>query len=179
MLVYFINFINYFCTETYEIFKFYFNTMFSTGKLKFFFCNSLNSSNNIIDSKNDIIFSSFQFNYILLLLFFCCALFFSFLLFFINYIFVKKNKYYDKSLPYECGFDVTGSPRISFNVQFYIIAILFLIFDVELVITYPWLVSLKFITFGGNLIICFFFLILLLSYFYESFNNCFNFKNFF
>lgn len=137
--------------------------------------------NNMTDKNHSNLvntYSNFQFNYLLLFLFFCCAAFFSFLLFFINYMLVKKNKYYDKSLPYECGFDVIGSPRVSFNVQFYIIAILFLIFDVELVITYPWLVSLKFINFKGCLVISFFFLILLLSYFYESFNNCFNFKTF-
>ncbi len=145
--------------------------------LTFFFkTDVILSSNNNTDTVLN--FSNFQFNYFLLFLFFCCAIFFSFLLFFINYMLVKKNKYYDKALPYECGFDVIGSARVSFNVQFYIIAILFLIFDVELVITYPWLVSLKYVNFSGNLAICFFFLTLLLSYFYESFNNCFNFKHF-
>ena len=168
------NFINFICFVIYEMMMKIYYMCFNIDYT------IISEGDNLVETNSTINnFTSLQFNYFLLFLFFCCAAFFSFLLFFINYLFVKKNKYYDKSLPYECGFDVTGSPRVSFNVQFYIIAILFLIFDVELVITYPWLVSLKFINFNGNLIICFFFLILLLSYFYESFNNCFNFKNFF
>lgn len=127
----FINKIIIFCYDIYEIILTFFNsyTFKEINNNKFNDIIFININNNN--------YSSFQLNYLLLLLFFCCALFFSLLLFFINYILVKKNKYYDKALPYECGFDVIGSPRVSFNIQFYIVAILFLIFDVELVITYP------------------------------------------
>jgi NADH-quinone oxidoreductase subunit A len=43
-----------------------------------------------------------------------------------------------KLMPYESGMDPVGSARIQFDVKFYLIAILFLVFDVELLFLYPW-----------------------------------------
>jgi NADH-quinone oxidoreductase subunit A len=47
-----------------------------------------------------------------------------------------------KDYPYECGSDVIGSPRTRFEVKFYQVAILFLVFDIETAFLYPW--ALKF-----------------------------------
>jgi len=46
-----------------------------------------------------------------------------------------------KQMPYESGMDPIGSARQRFDVKFYLIAILFLVFDVELLFLYPWAVS--------------------------------------
>ena len=46
-----------------------------------------------------------------------------------------------KQLPYESGMDPVGDARQHFDVKFYLIAVLFLVFDVELVLLYPWAVS--------------------------------------
>lgn len=46
-----------------------------------------------------------------------------------------------KQMPYESGMDPTGDARQPFNVRFYLVAILFLVFDVELLFLYPWAVS--------------------------------------
>ena len=43
-----------------------------------------------------------------------------------------------KQAPYECGLESTGDPWVQFNVQYYIYALLFVIFDVEVVFIYPW-----------------------------------------
>jgi NADH-quinone oxidoreductase subunit A len=43
-----------------------------------------------------------------------------------------------KDVPYECGSDVIGSPRARFEVKFYQVAILFLVFDIEVAFLYPW-----------------------------------------
>ncbi len=43
-----------------------------------------------------------------------------------------------KLAPYECGMESSGDPWIPFNVQFYIYALLFVVFDVEVVFIYPW-----------------------------------------
>jgi NADH-quinone oxidoreductase subunit A len=43
-----------------------------------------------------------------------------------------------KDYPYECGSDVIGSPRTRFEVKFYQVAILFLVFDIETAFLYPW-----------------------------------------
>jgi NADH:ubiquinone oxidoreductase subunit 3 (subunit A) len=45
-----------------------------------------------------------------------------------------------KEMPYESGMDPVGSARMQFDVRFYLIAILFLVFDVELLFLYPWAV---------------------------------------
>lgn len=46
-----------------------------------------------------------------------------------------------KLMPYESGMDPVGSARMQFDVKFYLIAILFLVFDVELLLLYPWATS--------------------------------------
>ncbi len=46
-----------------------------------------------------------------------------------------------KLMPYESGMDPVGSARMQFDVKFYLIAILFLVFDVELLFLYPWAVT--------------------------------------
>jgi NADH-quinone oxidoreductase subunit A len=48
-----------------------------------------------------------------------------------------------KSSPFECGSDPVGSARERFGVKFYMVALLFIIFDVEAVFVYPWAVLLK------------------------------------
>ncbi len=48
-----------------------------------------------------------------------------------------------KNSTYECGEEVEGSAWVQFNIRFYVIALVFLIFDVELVILFPWAVVFK------------------------------------
>ncbi len=45
-----------------------------------------------------------------------------------------------KDSPYECGIEATGNARIRFSVKFYIVAMLFILFDIEAVFLYPWAV---------------------------------------
>jgi NADH-quinone oxidoreductase subunit A len=48
----------------------------------------------------------------------------------------------EKNSPYECGFEGEGKVRNEFDVQFYLVAILFIIFDLEVAFLFPWAVSL-------------------------------------
>ena len=52
----------------------------------------------------------------------------------------RKNKGGDKLIPYECGEIPEGSAWVQFNIRFYVIALIFLIFDVEIVFLFPWAV---------------------------------------
>ena len=52
----------------------------------------------------------------------------------------RKNKGGDKLISYECGEIPEGSAWVQFNIRFYIIALIFLIFDVEIVFLFPWAV---------------------------------------
>jgi NADH-quinone oxidoreductase subunit A len=58
-------------------------------------------------------------------------------------IFVKGTKNKAKGEPYECGIPTVGKTWIQFNVGYYLFALIFLIFDVELVFLYPWAVVVK------------------------------------
>jgi len=55
----------------------------------------------------------------------------------------------EKLSPYECGFAAFSDARLKFDVRFYLIAILFIIFDLEIAFLFPWAVSLKSIGFFG------------------------------
>ncbi|MBU1100296.1 MAG: NADH-quinone oxidoreductase subunit A [Bacteroidetes bacterium] len=48
---------------------------------------------------------------------------------------------YEKSTIYECGEEPIGSPWVQFNIRFYVVALIFLIFDVEIVLLFPWALS--------------------------------------
>lgn len=58
-------------------------------------------------------------------------------------IFVKGTKNPQKGQAYECGIPAAGSPWNQFNIGYYLFALIFLIFDVELIFLYPWAVVVK------------------------------------
>ncbi|AXB76484.1 NADH:ubiquinone oxidoreductase subunit A [Novosphingobium barchaimii LL02] len=55
----------------------------------------------------------------------------------------------DKNSEYECGFPAFEDPRSQFDVRFYLVAILFIVFDLEAAFLFPWAVSLKFTGWAG------------------------------
>lgn len=77
------------------------------------------------------------------------ALAFSFGGILIAKIFVKGTKNPQKGQPYECGIPTRGSTWIQFHVGYYLFALIFLIFDVELIFLYPWAVVVKKIGMGA------------------------------
>ncbi len=54
-----------------------------------------------------------------------------------------RKPYAEKLSAYECGFDAFSDARMKFDVRYYLIAILFIIFDLEIAFLFPWAVSLK------------------------------------
>ncbi len=61
----------------------------------------------------------------------------------VGQILVKKSRNAQKGQAYECGIPTVTSPWHQFNVGYYLFALLFLIFDVELIFLYPWAVVVK------------------------------------
>jgi NADH-quinone oxidoreductase subunit A len=55
----------------------------------------------------------------------------------------KKKHTYQKDLAYECGMDPIGDARFRFSVRYYVIAMFFIVFDIEAIFLYPWAVVFK------------------------------------
>jgi len=73
----------------------------------------------------------------------------------------------EKLLIYECGENIEGSPWVKFNIRFYVVALIFLIFDVEVVLLFPWALTYKEYGFFGFFVGIIFLLILGLGMAYE------------
>ena len=74
---------------------------------------------------------------------------------------------HEKLLTYECGEDIIGSPWVKFNIRFYVVALIFLIFDVEVVLLIPWALVFKEFGFVGYLIGAIFLILLGVGMAYE------------
>lgn len=104
------------------------------------------------------------------LIIFICILFSLFLgliIFLLSYFLAVQNPDSEKISAYECGFEPFEDARNKFDVRFYIVAILFIIFDVEVIYLFPWSISLYIIGFQGFWVMILFLLILTLGFLYE------------
>jgi NADH-quinone oxidoreductase subunit A len=72
-----------------------------------------------------------------------------------------------KDSPYECGFEAFEDARMKFDVRYYLIAILFILFDLEIAFLFPWAVVLQDIGFEGFVAMMIFLLILIVGFAYE------------
>lgn len=61
----------------------------------------------------------------------------------ISRLITPRNLSSDKTLAYECGFDAFSDARFQFDIRFYLVAILFIIFDLEIAFLFPWSVIFK------------------------------------
>jgi NADH-quinone oxidoreductase subunit A len=85
---------------------------------------------------------------------------------FVSNLLSTKSKNLQKGQAYECGLPTIGQSWIQFNVGYYLFALLFLIFDVELVFLYPWAVVLKETGWPAFIEIIIFLFILFLGFLY-------------
>ena len=85
----------------------------------------------------------------------------------LNFLFSPKNPDPEKLSAYECGFEAFDDSRIEFDVRFYLVAILFIIFDLEIAFLFPWAVSLGYIGALGFWSMMIFLFILTIGFIYE------------
>ena len=85
----------------------------------------------------------------------------------LNFIFSPKNPDPEKLSAYECGFEPFNDSRMEFDVRFYLVAILFIIFDLEIAFLFPWAISLGKIGFLGFISMMIFLFILTVGFVYE------------
>jgi NADH-quinone oxidoreductase subunit A len=84
----------------------------------------------------------------------------------LSWILGKRISTREKLATYECGNEPIGDARGRFPIKFYLIAILFIVFDIEVVFLYPWAVVYKKLAWFGLIEMGIFLLILLAGYFY-------------
>ena len=85
----------------------------------------------------------------------------------LNYIFSPKKPDPEKLSTYECGFEAFNDSRMEFDVRFYLVAILFIIFDLEIAFLFPWAISLGNIGLLGFSSMMIFLFILTIGFIYE------------
>jgi len=89
------------------------------------------------------------------------------IIFFLSFFLSLKLDDTEKLTAYECGFNPFGDSRIEFDVKFYIVAILFLIFDLEISFLFPFIVYLDYATILGFYCMLFFLFVLTIGFVYE------------
>ena len=106
-------------------------------------------------------------DYFPIILFLAVALILSIGFIVINFLFSPKNPDPEKLSAYECGFEAFSDSRMEFDVRFYLVAILFIIFDLEIAFLFPWAISLGNIGLLGFWSMMFFLGVLTIGFIYE------------
>jgi NADH-quinone oxidoreductase subunit A len=106
-------------------------------------------------------------NYAPILIFLIIAGGLSVVLLLLGFAFGRGSKDPDKLAPYECGFEAFEDSRMRFDVRYYLVAILFIIFDLEIAFLFPWAVSLGEIGGFGLIAMGIFLTILVVGFIYE------------
>lgn len=106
-----------------------------------------------------------EYSFIAIIIILSCVL--AILLLLVSYMGIPKNYDNEKVSPYECGFDPFSDTRTHFEIRYCLVAILFILFDLEVVFIFPWAVSIQYTGKFGILIMFIFLSILLLGFAYE------------
>jgi len=109
----------------------------------------------------------FSLNYLSIFVFLIFSIVLSGIIFFLSFVLSSKLDDAEKLTIYECGFNPFNDSRAEFNIKFYIVAILFLIFDLEISYLFPFIVCVDFITTGAVFFMLLFLFVLTIGFFYE------------
>ena len=105
--------------------------------------------------------------YIPVLIFLGVAAGIGLLLLMLGFLIGRGSKDDEKLSPYECGFEPFDDSRMKFDVRYYLVAILFIIFDLEIAFLFPWAVSLDVVGSFGLIAMGIFLAVLVVGFIYE------------
>tara|TARA_B100001027_G_C16100902_1_gene256034 strand:- start:199 stop:567 length:369 start_codon:yes stop_codon:yes gene_type:complete len=111
--------------------------------------------------------SEFLNNYLTIIIFLAISLLVSLGFIILNFTFSPKNPDPEKLSAYECGFEPFNDSRMEFDIRFYLVAILFIIFDLEIAFLFPWAITLGNIGYFGFFSMMLFLIILTIGFIYE------------
>ena len=106
-------------------------------------------------------------DYLPILIFMGIAGVFAMALLGIAFVFAPSRPDAEKNSAYECGFEAFDDARSRFDVRFYLVAILFIIFDLEVAFLFPWAVSFRLVGWFGFISVMVFLTILTIGFIYE------------
>ena len=106
-------------------------------------------------------------HYLPILIFLCIGLVMGTAMFVMGYMLGPRSADADKQSPYECGFEAFEDARMKFDVRYYLVAILFIIFDLEIAFFFPWAVSLRKLGLAGFWAMMLFLAVLTVGFIYE------------
>jgi NADH-quinone oxidoreductase subunit A len=106
-------------------------------------------------------------NYLPILLFILVGLAFGIVPIMAGWLLAPNKPDSEKLSPYECGFEAFEDARMKFDVRYYLVAILFILFDLEIAFLFPWAVVLKEIGMFGFVAMVVFLGILIVGFVYE------------
>lgn len=106
-------------------------------------------------------------DYFNILIFLLLSVILSIALFGLSYWLIPTKSDHEKLSAYECGFNPFDDARSTFDIRFYLVAILFLIFDLEISFLFPWSITLSTISNYGFYTMLLFLIILTIGFIYE------------
>lgn len=106
-------------------------------------------------------------NYVPILIFLVVAGGFGAVLIVLGFLLGPRRPDAEKLSPYECGFEAFEDSRMKFDVRYYLVAILFIIFDLEIAFLFPWAVALRELGGFGLVSMLVFLTILVVGFIYE------------
>jgi len=106
--------------------------------------------------------------YVAILIYFVIALALALIILGLSFVFATRKADPEKKISaYECGFDPFDDARSRFDIQFYLVAILFIIFDLEVAFLFPWALTLSKIGYFGFWSMMVFLIVLTIGFLYE------------
>ena len=111
--------------------------------------------------------SNIAINYLPILIFLGLALIIGIMFLLAAFLIAIRNPDAEKVSAYECGFNAFDDARMKFDVRFYLVAILFIIFDLEVAFLFPWAISFGEIGLYGYLSMMIFLFVLTVGFIYE------------
>lgn len=106
-------------------------------------------------------------SYFIFFIFLLFVIILSSVLFGLSYFLAGGDQYFEKLSAYECGFEPFEDTRVKFDVRFYLVGILFLVFDIEVMFLYPWVICFSTQSFTSLISMFIFLIILVLGFVYE------------
>lgn len=109
----------------------------------------------------------YRYEYLCILSLILVSFGFVLILFLVSYFISPKKIDSEKISPYECGFNPFEDSRVKFDIKFYLVSILFIIFDLEVIFLFPWAVTIHYTRYIGFFTIFIFLTILTIGFIYE------------